>query len=201
MPNSTDLPANYFSRLPQKHDILWNDGPRLKAIHKKLEDAGLAPNEPGKGRNVWYCIGYALASQNADVVALHDCDITTYSREMLARLVYPVANPAFPYQFCKGYYPRIANGKLNGRVSPASGLAEIEAIGVHDLGPGGDEVVDELLLVVVLGVDLGIGAQDGVGAEHQVDAGRRPLDLAGLAVADLVGCRRWAPTCRPCRSG
>ena len=107
----------YFSRLPQKHDILWNDGPRLKAIHKKLEDAGLAPKEPGKGRNVWYCIGYALASQNTDVVALHDCDITTYSREMLARLVYPVANPAFPYQFCKGYYPRIADGKLNGRVS------------------------------------------------------------------------------------
>jgi glucosyl-3-phosphoglycerate synthase len=108
---------NYFSRLPQKHDILWNDGPRLKAIHTQLADAGLAPEEPGKGRNVWYCIGYALASQNADVVALHDCDITTYSREMLARLIYPVANPGFPYQFCKGYYPRIAEGKLNGRVS------------------------------------------------------------------------------------
>ncbi|WP_417417921.1 glycosyl transferase [Hoeflea sp.] len=107
----------YFSRLPQKTDILWNDGPRLKAIHQKLESSGLAPKEPGKGRNVWYCIGYALASQNADVVALHDCDITTYSREMLARLVYPVANPVFPYQFCKGYYPRIADGKLNGRVS------------------------------------------------------------------------------------
>lgn len=107
----------YFSRLPQKHDILWNDGPRLQAIHTKLAEAGLAPAEPGKGRNVWYCIGYALASQNSDVVALHDCDITTYSREMLARLVYPVANPVFPYQFCKGYYPRIADGKLNGRVS------------------------------------------------------------------------------------
>ncbi|WP_420408272.1 glycosyl transferase [Hoeflea sp.] len=107
----------YFSRLPQKHDILWNDGPRLKAVHAKLADAGLAPKEPGKGRNVWYCIGYALASQNADVVALHDCDITTYSREMLVRLIYPVANPGFPYQFCKGYYPRIADGKLNGRVS------------------------------------------------------------------------------------
>jgi len=108
---------DYFSRLPQKHDILWNDGPRLKAIDNQLQEAGLAPKEPGKGRNVWYCIGYALASQNSDVVALHDCDITTYSREMLARLVYPVTNPAFPYQFCKGYYPRIADGKLNGRVS------------------------------------------------------------------------------------
>lgn len=108
---------NYFSRLPQNHDILWNDGPRLKTLHTQLADAGLAPKEPGKGRNVWYCIGYALASQNSDVVALHDCDILTYSREMLARLVYPVSNPAFPYQFCKGYYPRIAGGKLNGRAS------------------------------------------------------------------------------------
>lgn len=108
---------NYFSRLPQDHDILWNDGPRLKTLHKQLANAGLAPEEPGKGRNVWYCIGYALASCNSDVVALHDCDILTYSREMLARLVYPVSNPAFPYQFCKGYYPRMADGKLNGRAS------------------------------------------------------------------------------------
>lgn len=107
----------YFSRLPQRHDILWHDGPRLQAIDKELADADLAPLEPGKGRNVWYCIGYTLASRNSDVVALHDCDIVTYGREMLARLVYPVANPAFPYQFCKGYYPRIADGKLNGRVS------------------------------------------------------------------------------------
>jgi hypothetical protein len=65
-------------------------------------------------------------------------------------------------------------------------LNEVEAIGVHDLGPGGDEVVDELLLIVVLRIDLGIGAQDRVRAEHQIHACRRPLDLAGLAVADLV---------------
>ena len=107
----------YFSRLPQQHDILWNDGPRLRAIDRELTAANLAPGEAGKGRNVWYCIGFAIASQNSDVVALHDCDIVTYSREMLARLLYPVANPAFPYLFCKGFYPRIAEGKLNGRVS------------------------------------------------------------------------------------
>jgi glucosyl-3-phosphoglycerate synthase len=107
----------YFSRLPQKHSILWNDGPRLRAVHEKLKEANLAPEEPGKGRNVWYCIGYTLACADSDVVALHDCDITTYRKEMLARLVYPVANPNFSYQFCKGYYPRIAEGKLNGRVT------------------------------------------------------------------------------------
>jgi len=108
---------NYFSRLPQKHDILWNDGPRLRAIDATLKSVNLAPSEPGKGRNVWYCIGFALASRNSDVVALHDCDIVTYSRDMLARLIYPVANPAFPYQFCKGFYPRIADNRMNGRVS------------------------------------------------------------------------------------
>ncbi len=107
----------FFSRLPQQHSVLWNDGPRLKAIDARLAKAGLSPIEPGKGRNVWFCMGYVMAKGEAAVVALHDCDIVTYSRDMLARLVYPVANPAFSYQFCKGYYPRVADGKLNGRVN------------------------------------------------------------------------------------
>jgi len=112
-----DHARSYFARLPQRHEILWNDGPRLREIQAAMQDTGLHPSEPGKGRNVWYCVGYALACRNSDVVALHDCDIVTYSRDMLTRLVYPVANPGFPYQFCKGYYPRIADGKLNGRVT------------------------------------------------------------------------------------
>ena len=107
----------FFSALPQQHDLLWNDGPNLMAIDKKLRDEGLAPTERGKGRNVWYCMGYMLAKGNAQAVALHDCDIITYRRDMLARLLYPVANPQFNYQFCKGYYPRIADNSMNGRVS------------------------------------------------------------------------------------
>ncbi|HEI8864969.1 glycosyl transferase [Serratia sp. AKBS12] len=106
----------FFSRLPQRHRILWNDGPRLQAIAKQLGSEGLAPSEPGKGRNVWFCVGYTLASRRSSCVALHDCDIVTYDRQMLARLLYPVANPHFHYDFCKGYYARVANGKLNGRV-------------------------------------------------------------------------------------
>jgi glucosyl-3-phosphoglycerate synthase len=107
----------YFGRLPQPHRILWNDGPRLMAVDQILKDLGLAPNEMGKGRNVWYCYGYMLACNNVEAVALHDCDIITYNREMLARLIYPVANPAFNYEFCKGYYPRVATNKMGGRVS------------------------------------------------------------------------------------
>ena len=106
----------YFSVLGQSHRVLWNDGPRLKAVQARLAAEGLAPGERGKGANVWYCLGYVQALANTRAVALHDCDITTYHRGMLARLIYPVANPEFAYQFCKGYYARVADGKLNGRV-------------------------------------------------------------------------------------
>ena len=107
---------DFFSELPQHHRVLWNDGPALLALDKELQELGLAPKELGKGRNVWYCMGYILASGKAESVALHDCDIVTYSRELLARLIYPVAHPQFNYMFCKGYYSRVAEGKINGRV-------------------------------------------------------------------------------------
>ncbi len=107
----------FFGQLNQPHTVLWNDGPRLKALDAKLQALGLAPKELGKGRNVWYCMGYILASGKAESVALHDCDITTYDRKLLARLLYPVANPQFNYEFSKGFYARVADGKMNGRVS------------------------------------------------------------------------------------
>ncbi|MDA7585535.1 glycosyl transferase [Luminiphilus sp.] len=107
---------SFFSDLPQHHRVLWQDGPRLQALDARLAEAGLAPKELGKGRNVWYCMGYVLATARVDAVALHDCDILTYERSLLARLLYPMAHPLFNYEFCKGYYPRIADNKINGRV-------------------------------------------------------------------------------------
>jgi len=104
-----------FSQLPQKPTLLWNDGPRIRRLYEKLEEADLNPGPSGKGRNVWTCFGYALASERSQMMAVHDCDIVTYSRELLARLCYPVAHPALGFDFCKGYYARYTN-KLNGRV-------------------------------------------------------------------------------------
>lgn len=106
----------YFGQLPQRTRILWNDGPRLRAIADTLEKLSLGPTEQGKGRNVWYCFGYFIASGRARGVALHDCDIKTYSRAMVAKLLYPIMEPTFGYKFCKGYYYRASDGKLNGRV-------------------------------------------------------------------------------------
>lgn len=108
---------NFFSDLPQHHRVLWNDGPRLKALDAELQKLEVAPKELGKGRNVWYCMGYMLATGKAESIGLHDCDIVTYDRSLLARLMYPVAHPQFNYEFCKGFYARVADGKINGRVS------------------------------------------------------------------------------------
>ncbi len=107
----------FFKKLKTDFTILWNDGPKLKKLDEELKNKNLAPNQPGKGRNVWYCIGMSIARDTARSVALHDCDIKTYDRRMLAKLFYPVVNPVFNFEFCKGYYPRIANKKMNGRVA------------------------------------------------------------------------------------
>ena len=107
----------FFKRIKTPFTILWNDGPQLKKLDQELRKKDLAPSELGKGRNVWYCIGMSIARDSARSVALHDCDIKTYDRRMLAKLFYPVVNPLFNFEFCKGYYPRVANEKMNGRVA------------------------------------------------------------------------------------
>ena len=107
----------FFKKLNMPFSILWNDGPALKKLDQELKKKDLAPNELCKGRNVWYCLGMCIARDSARSVALHDCDIKTYDRRMLAKLFYPVVNPTFNFEFCKGYYPRIAENKMNGRVA------------------------------------------------------------------------------------
>ncbi|MGD8616447.1 MAG: glycosyl transferase [Gammaproteobacteria bacterium] len=107
----------FFGALPQRTHILWNDGPRLKELDAALAEEELAPRRVGKGRNAWYCFGYALALERCEAVALHDCDIVTYDRSLPARLFYPVANPTFNFEFCKGYYARIHGNRLSGRLT------------------------------------------------------------------------------------
>jgi glucosyl-3-phosphoglycerate synthase len=106
----------FFSVLPQEHTIIWNDGPRMIKLYKHLKKLGIDPGEIGKGSQTWMAFGYILARGEADVIALHDCDIKNYSRELLARLVYPMMHPNHPFEFCKGYYARLGE-KLNGRVT------------------------------------------------------------------------------------
>jgi len=102
--------------LPQEVTFIWNNGPRLQRLYEKLQENGLPVGADGKGRSCWMAYGYVLASGKSDVIALHDCDILTYTREMLARLCYPVVNPNIDFEFCKGYYARVTD-RLHGRVT------------------------------------------------------------------------------------
>ena len=106
----------FFAQLPQKPVLIWNDGPRIQKLLSRVETAGLSIGPAGKGRNVWTCFGYVLAGGQVRMVALHDCDIVNYDRELLARLCYPVAHPSLGFDFCKGYYARVTD-RLHGRVA------------------------------------------------------------------------------------
>jgi glucosyl-3-phosphoglycerate synthase len=106
----------FLSPISTDVKIIHNDGKRVSEIYATFERNGLDVGQRGKGRSVWLAYGYILAGGQSDIIALHDCDIVNYTREMLARLCYPVANPNLDYVFCKGFYSRVTN-KMHGRVT------------------------------------------------------------------------------------
>ncbi|MDI6727095.1 MAG: glycosyl transferase [Smithellaceae bacterium] len=102
--------------VPGDVKIIHNDGKRITEICDTFKRNGLDVGQPGKGRSVWLGNGYVIAGGKSYVIALHDCDIVNYSRELLARLCYPVVNPDLDYVFSKGYYSRVTN-RMHGRVT------------------------------------------------------------------------------------
>ncbi len=106
----------WMKPIPTEVKIIHNDGKRVTEVYETLHRNGLDVGQRGKGRSAWMSYGYVLASGRSDMIALHDCDIVTYNRDLLARLCYPVANPNLDYVFCKGFYSRVTH-KMNGRVT------------------------------------------------------------------------------------
>ena len=106
----------FFSILPQKTRVIWNNGKRMKKIYKSIESEDLPTGLEGKGRSAWMAYGYVLSQHQFSAIALHDCDIVTYSKDLLARLCYPVTNPSMDYDFCKGFYTRVTD-KMHGRAT------------------------------------------------------------------------------------
>lgn len=101
----------YFSRLKKKDrevKVVWVEGPRIQRIFRKLQDQKIQIGVPGKGQSVWISLGYLFGREVCDVIALHDCDIVTYDRLLLGRLIAPTANPNNDFEFCKGYYARVS---------------------------------------------------------------------------------------------
>jgi len=88
-------------------DLLWCNAP---AVEDRLSDHGLA-GPSGKGRDVWLALGVAAA--RSEYVVVHDADATTYGPEQVPRLCFPLAHE---FSFVKGYYARVENDRLYGRL-------------------------------------------------------------------------------------
>jgi glucosyl-3-phosphoglycerate synthase len=112
----------YFQRLcTPKRDvkIVWVDGPHIQSILREIQNREIPIGVQGKGQSVWIGLGYLFAREDCNVIALHDCDVATYDRILLGRLIEPTANPNNDFEFCKGYYPRISPTEraMKGRVT------------------------------------------------------------------------------------
>jgi glucosyl-3-phosphoglycerate synthase len=87
-------------------ETVWCNGPE---VGETLEAAGLG-GSAGKGRDVWLALG--IAAQRGEYVAAVDADAQTFSEAHVPRLVAPLTE----FDFSKGYYARVENGRLYGRL-------------------------------------------------------------------------------------
>ena len=112
-----DYVRKQFAGFPCDVKIIWQDSPKVIETYRYLESLGFNVASQGKGRGVWFSVGYILGKRDSKVIALHDCDIVKYDRMLAARLIYPLVHPSLAYDFSKGYFARISNGELYGRVN------------------------------------------------------------------------------------
>jgi len=111
-----DRARSFFENFYTPVTFVWVDGERTQGLLRMLEEKALSAGVDGKGRSCWLSYGAILATRDCDVIALHDCDIVNYDRQLLARLCYPVAHPNLGFEFCKGYYSRVTD-RMHGRVT------------------------------------------------------------------------------------
>lgn len=102
--------AFFRQRLAVPHRVLWCD-----AVADGFR--ALVPGfASGKGSNVWLATGALVREAKCAFVLMADADVTTFRREMLARLAFSLAHPSLGYAFAKSYYPRVTD-RIYGRVS------------------------------------------------------------------------------------
>ncbi|GAB3675700.1 glycosyltransferase family protein [Halopiger thermotolerans] len=100
--------------------VLWCNAP---AVDDLLADAGLG-GEFGKGRDVWLALG--PAAEAGEYVVVHDADARSYEADHVRRLLAPLTMDSSAgasgtdsdsgFEFSKGYYARIEDNRLYGRL-------------------------------------------------------------------------------------
>jgi glucosyl-3-phosphoglycerate synthase len=106
-------------------EMLWCTAPGVESL---LADAGLN-GRAGKGRDVWLALGVAAESE---YVVVHDADAKTYTDRHVPKLLFPVANG---HEFSKGYYARVENNRLYGRLFRLFYIPLVRALAETDPHP------------------------------------------------------------------
>ena len=99
--------AGWLSEFDLRLTVLWCNAPDVERL---LADHGL-DGESGKGRDVW--LGLGLAAERGEFVVVHDADARTYNPSHVPRLLAPLDGG---FEFAKGYYARVEDGRLYGRL-------------------------------------------------------------------------------------
>lgn len=97
----------WLSTFDLEPTTLWCNAPDVETL---LELTGLEPGA-GKGHDVWLALGPAAAA--GETVVVHDADAANYDADLLTRLLAPLS---MGYAFSKGYYARVENDRLYGRL-------------------------------------------------------------------------------------
>lgn len=84
---------------------LWCNAPEVETL---LTEHGINGNT-GKGRDVWLALGLAAREE---LIVLHDADVKSYDSSHVPRLLSPLTE----FEFSKGYYARVENNRLYGRL-------------------------------------------------------------------------------------
>lgn len=86
--------------------VLWCTAPQVESLLADTHLDGTA----GKGRDVW--LGLGVASESP-YVAVHDADALTYDTAHVPKLLFGLTEG---YDFVKGYYARVEDEQLYGRL-------------------------------------------------------------------------------------
>lgn len=107
---------DFFRDLPVQATVLWCEGPEVREMMDSLADRGFDIRSfSGKGLAVW--LGLGAASDENHAVALHDADIEHYDPKIIHRLLLPLVVPEMDFYFAKGYYARLTDERMYGRVT------------------------------------------------------------------------------------
>ncbi|WP_423745617.1 glycosyl transferase family 2 (plasmid) [Haladaptatus sp. SPP-AMP-3] len=106
-PDAVGPMHDWLSAFDVPLSLLWCSSPRVEAL---LDDHGLT-GPAGKGRDVWLALGVAAA--DSEFVVCHDADTKTYDSSVVPRLLAPLDRD---FSFTKGYYARVEENRLYGRL-------------------------------------------------------------------------------------